>query len=325
MFIVNDLIEVVREIAGDTATPYAHSDISIIRYIDRAQIVAAESAGLLHTNDMKIGDIQAVCTIIVNGTSGTISAITVDGTDQMITNPVSFLTNANVTATNLTAEINSTGKFIATRLDNVITVKAKPGLGAHYNDSTPVITQTAGLAFVQAGFSGGVDGICRISLKPGQKEYKISPNIIRIHNYRLGDLNKHLCVQSEERVNQCNYPRYNEPGPVFTILYSSGLYDLNVAQVPDKKDYIRLTVDYRPLIRLKNKTDVFELQEMQAMRLENYVLFQMFSKNDYEIDGRSIAAGYKNAHEQDFGPDDYGSSGNAGNIYSKFEAYVERR
>lgn len=110
--------------------------------------IATKSSGALTK------ETRASATLIVTGTSGTLTAVTA-GTLPIVGDPgeVTYLTSTAVTAALIADAINRSGVAEATSASNVVTVKPRPGFGAAWNT---LALAAAGITCTGSNFSGGV-------------------------------------------------------------------------------------------------------------------------------------------------------------------------
>lgn len=298
----------IRAIAQDVSEySYLWSDEEIVQYVNEGQIEACRFAPwILRSSSLSLGETKSSSKLTVFGTFGTISSILVNNVN-IITNPINYTSNDNTTAAIIANEINNTGLFEAELSENIITLKPLDGFGSFYNNIVPVIVSTN--EFVTAtAFSGGIDGICRIQLKPNVREYKFSNKILKIEAMYLGDSQKKLCAIDFRDLTDSQKAIAAQKGDVEAILYGMSNDSFYVAKIPTVKNYINLTVSYMPLKNLRLNSDIPEIPEQYHSKLIHYALYKMYQKNDIEAEQLDISSFHYSKFIEEFGDNQFAAA-----------------
>ena len=93
------------------------------------------------------------------GTTGTVATVTVNGLD-VLGSPVAFNTSLTQTAADVATQINlNQNKYVASSLNEVITLTDIPTAGSAHNGYAIAATFTGTLTATTVAFSGGVDAV----------------------------------------------------------------------------------------------------------------------------------------------------------------------
>lgn len=310
---LNEMVRLVRATAQDTSEySYLWSDEEIIRFLNEGQIEACRNAPwLLRSSSMSLGETRSKCEITVFGTYGTISSITINGV-EIISQSVNYTSNDNTTAALLANEINDNGLFEATVKNNIITLNPLPGNGSFYNNMIPIITSTNSFTTITA-FAGGIDGICRVQLKPNIKEYKFSSKLLKIEGFYLGDKQKKMIVKDFTVLNEYDKSIISQKGDVEAIFYGMSNDSFYVGKIPKVKDYVNMTVCYMPLKELKSQNDIPEIGEQYHSKLIHYALYKMYQKNDIEAEQLDISNFHYAKFMEEFGDNQFAAASGRNN------------
>ncbi len=305
---LGELKQNVRAIAQDVSEySYLWSDEEIVQYLNEGQVEACRYAPwILKSSSLSLGETRSVSNITVFGTYGTIQSVKV-GDTNIISNTVDYTTNDNTTAALLANAINEAGYFEATVKNNVVSVYPLEGNGSYYNNMIPIITSTNSFTTVTA-FAGGVDGICRIQLKPNVREYKFSQKLLKIEAMYLGDNQKKLCAVDFRDLRDNDKTLAKQKGEVEAILYGIGNDSFYVAKIPTVKDYINFTACYMPLKTLRNNADTPEIPEQYHNKLVHYALYKMYQKNDIEAEQFEISNFHFSKFIEEFGDNQFAAA-----------------
>jgi hypothetical protein len=147
---------------GSIKSALQNGQILIYTGAQPATADAAPTGTLLATitasSASRTAEVLATGTITLSGSSGTVSAVSVNGV-SVIDTGVPFNSTLTQTAADLAAEINnaaSSPDYTATSSGAVVTVKAKRGTGSSVNDFVVAVTATGMTASV-AALAGGVN------------------------------------------------------------------------------------------------------------------------------------------------------------------------
>jgi hypothetical protein len=303
-----ELIRDVRETAQDTSTKnQLWRDEVIISYLNEGQVEACRNK-ILRSSSLSLGEEAAKAELTITGTSGVISSILVNKLN-IISTPIAFNTSDIITAAELSNEINSTGVCEANVIDNVVEIIAPKGLGASINNIVPIVIQTNSLCSISK-FKDGLNGICKIDLKPGVREYNYSKKIIGFSGFALGDSQKPLCLQDYSLLDACQRSVCMQNGEVSHILYGVSNESFYVGQIPTVKDYITATVYHLPLKEMRNNKDIPEIPTHLHSKLVHYALYKMYQKNDIEVNQLDISSFHRDKFIEEFGDNTFNSAYN---------------
>lgn len=312
---IGELKQHIRAVAQDVSEfSRLWTDEEIIQYVNEGQVEACRNAPwILKTSSMSVGEVKPKSTFTVDGLlgTGTISQILVDG-QNIISNSITYNNDDSITASLLTNEINDTGLFTATVNGGVITVEPVESNGSYYNNVAPIVVATNSYLTVTQ-FTGGIDGICRVQLKNNVKEYTFSNKILKIESLYLGENQKKLSVKDFRDLTDNDKQLAKQKGEVECVLYGIGNDSFYVARVPNKKDYINMTVCYLPLKTLRNNSDIPEIPEYLHPKLVHYALYKMYMKNDIEGEQMDISNFHYSKFIEEFGDNQFGASSNKNN------------
>ena len=315
---LGQLVRSTRTLLTDTSDyNRLFSDEEIKEALNEALIQACRNARLLKTSSLSLGETRASCEITIFGTSGIINSIIIDGLN-IISNPITYTSNDNTTVALLSNEINDTGIFESTVVNNLITLRPIEGFGAYFNNITPIIEQT-NLIATTSSLQGGIDGIARITLKRNKKEYQLSDKIIKIEDIRLGEKEKTLCMVHYKYLSDHRKQELTKLGEPCTVIYGMGNNNFRLGKIPAQKDFLNLTVYHLPLEKLINNSDVPPIKEHYHLKLIHYALYHLFMKNDIEVDEKELAMFHLQRFQEEFNDNAFGSASQENDLYSFFE------
>ncbi len=303
-----ELKQLTRVIAQDTGTHVLWKDEEISQALNEGYFEACRNAKLLKTSSLSFGETRSKSEISIFGTYGILSSLLVSNIN-IISNPVTYTSNDITTASLLANEINDTGYFEAILNNNIISLYPLPGNGTLFNNVMPIFTFTNSFA-TATQFSGGVDGICRIQLKPGVREYKFSDKILKIEDMYLGDNQKKLCKHDFQLLSDSHRKMSMERGDVSSILYGMSTNSFYAAKIPNIKDYINMTVFHLPLNALKLNSDIPVIQEQYHSKLIHYALYKLYQKNDIEAEQLDISFFHFGKFTEEFGDNQFAAASN---------------
>lgn len=312
---LGELKQHIRAVAQDVSEfSRLWTDEEIIQYVNDGQIEACRNAPwILKTSSMSVGEVKPKSILTVDGFlgNGTVSKILVNN-QNIITNPVTYNNDNSLTASLLSNEINDTGLFTATVNGAVITIEPVESNGSFYNNQVPLIVATSNY-LTATQFTGGIDGICRIQLKPNVKEYTFSNKLLKIESFYLGENQKKLAIKDFRDLCDNDKNLAKQKGSVECILYGLGSNSFYVARVPTVKDYINMTVYHLPLKSLRANSDIPEIPEYLHSKLVHYALYKMYMKNDIEGEQMDISNFHYSKFIEEFGDNQFGAISNKNN------------
>lgn len=305
---LGELKQNVRAIAQDVSEySYLWSDEEIVQYLNEGQVEACRYAPwILRSSSLSLGETRSSSVITVFGTYGKITSITVAGVN-IINQEIDYTSNDNTTAALITNAINEYGLFEATLKNNTITINPLAGNGSYYNNIVPIISSTNSFTTVTA-FAGGIDGICRIQLKPNVREYKFSQKLLKIEAIYLGEDQKSICAIDFKDLEDSQKKNSKQVGVVEAILYGIGNDSFYVAKVPNVKDYLQFTACHMPLKQLKSNSDTPEIPEQYHSKLIHYALYKMYQKNDIEAEQIDISNFHFSKFIEEFGDNQFAAA-----------------
>lgn len=295
---LGDLKEAFRWTTRDVEGELLWKDSQLVAWANEAQDQAALRSPLLKTSDLGLGETASKATITIAGTSGTITAVTI-GQMNIIVNPVTWTTDNNTTAQLLANEINTQNFVTATVASNVLTLTPLAGNGAGYNNLIPVVNSSVPLSTATA-FVGGVDGICRITIKPNQTVYSFSPKICKIENFYIPNGPRTPRLVDYRLLHDSQRYEFNKQGRVEVIIYGESTTSFRVGYTPKFNEVIQMTVFYRPLTRMVKDTDTPEIPEQFHSRLVDYMLYKAYNTVDSEADHTDLSDRYLSIFEKEF-------------------------
>lgn len=292
---VSDIIKHIREITRDIAAPYLVQDSEIITYLNEAIVRACRSAYFLTATDNTIGETKSTASLEVMGTSGAVSSITVNGI-EILNTTINYTTSAQITAQLIANAINSNSSYIATVNSSVVNLTSPAGIGQDNNNLFPVIT--GNLIIIPTAFIGGVNGICKISVKSGISDYSYSDKIIKINKYVLQS-NGRMLIPVDHRNLHWNW-RLQKGNPN-NIVVGENFNKFSLDRQPLKNDTINLSVVYLPLTETTRMNDTPPIPSNWHIHLCDYILYKIYNKQDSELRQDTKSQDFLNKFIANFG------------------------
>ena len=300
-----------RRLADDQLQPYLCDKEEIRDYFNEAIVEACRRSRLLVTSDPTVGEVKSTSVIqFSSGTTGIISGVLI-GVLNIIINPIAFTNNLASTAILLCNEINRVGLYSATVNGTAVTINSPDGSGDSNNNIYPIISTNIGsdLILNVNAFLNGVNGICKISLKPGKSVYKNNDKIFQIKRAELGSTQRKL-YSVDYRMMDERLPSWKtKTGTPRYLVYGMESDSFRLFNVPSTPDTINLSVTYLPLVELISDNDTPPINPRLHDKLVSWVLYRVYSKNDTQVKQGvvNLAKRFLNDFEAQFGTEEFAS------------------
>lgn len=289
-----------RRAFQDTEQNYFVTSEEFTNYLNEAEEEACRRARLLVATDLSTGEIKAKSTITITGDSGSIDSVLVNNIN-IISNAILFTGSAFTTAALLSNEINSLGLYTATVKNNIVTIYPLDGIGSDINNIAPIVLGTLLTTFTP--FTGGVNGICKISLLPNKSTYDLSNKIFKLNAVYYGIEQKKLELVDYREMDEFSRTWRTSKGIPSKVVVGLNSNKLDIYKIPEIKENLLMNVTYLPLVKMVLNTDVPSIPEYLHEKLIYWVLYRAYSKNDSETQNTSSANYFRQLFVNEFGED----------------------
>lgn len=282
---LDQLDQQYRRLADDLVQPYLCDKDEIRDYFNEAIVEACRRSKFLVTSDPSVGETQSTATInFTSGSSGSIDSIFV-GQVNILSQSIPFTSSLSNTLIAVANNINATGIYSALVGGVNLQITSPVGSGSSNNLIYPIVNVSAGSDIVctPGYFTGGIDGICRISLKPNKYIYNYSDKIIQIKRAELGSTQRKIWSIDYRMLDEKLPSWRTKTGTPRWLVYGMESNAFRVFNNPTTADTINLTVTYLPLTELVYGEDVPPIPERYHDKLVSWVLYRVYCKNDTQV------------------------------------------
>ena len=289
-----------RRAFQDTEQNYFVTSEEFTSYINEAEDEACRRARLLVATDISTGEIKAKSTITIDGSSGSIDSVLVNNIN-IISNVINFTGSAFTTAALLSNEINSKGLYTATVRNNIVSIFTLDGVGSDLNGISPIVMGTLAVTFT--AFSGGVNGVCKISLLPNKSTYELSKRIFKLNAIYYGSEYKKLDIIDYREMDESYRNWRSQKGTPIYAVVGLNSNKIDIFRTPETKDKLLLNVTHLPLTKMVLNEDTPSIPEQYHEKLIYWALYRAYSKNDSETQNNSSANYFRQLFANEFGED----------------------
>lgn len=278
-------------------------DWELCRYLTEGQEETNKEL-LVLTEDSDIIETVASGTITISsGTTGSISVL-VNGV-TITSAPVPFNTDINTTASDLATAINTYSQsgtnynaalslllqnptlginYVATALNNVVTINAPAGTGFTPNGYPITAIVTGDVSYVSTTMIGG-SCLCRLFIVPGQTKYQIHQKTYIIQRFKVENIDMPLSPVTKGQMDYM-YPNWERMQAGRPVRYIPDYVNKNLIIAPMPRRYHTVDLDvvrfpYLPFT-LSNLAAETEIAEEYTSSIIPWAIRQAFLKNDRE-------------------------------------------
>jgi hypothetical protein len=294
---LSDILLHVRKILDDDVgqeSEYLWEDWELVEYANDAIEKLCKRCHLIE-DSATINEKLSAGTVTLNGLSGSVDMISVDGVDIMSA-AVPFSTDIATTASNVAANINaysSTPNYTATSTAGIITISAVSGTGSTPN-GYEVAADTSGMTASCTNMAGG-DSLTQLYLIPGKKKYELNSTVLAVIRAETTLSSRPLERKTIEAMDKIWTDWKNaDDGTPFYYVPNMKMSTITIVPAPSENTVCNLIVSRLPITELSESRPNAspEIASKYHRNLFNWILHRAYSKHDTDTYDDKKAAEY---------------------------------